>query len=64
MKSLPETKPMCYSPRKKPEITKSTFKDIAIFVYRGSRAVEIALGPQTYVLWPMKTAINDQIDEF
>ena len=64
-KSSPEPKTVCYSPRKRPEMTKLTrFVDLQITVYRGSRVVEIVPGAKNRVLYPTKTARNDQIDEF
>ena len=65
LRSSPESKTMCYSPRKRPEMTKSTsFDDIPIFVYPGSPTVEIVPRAKDCVLYPTKTARNDQIDEF
>ena len=44
-----------YSPRKPPQMTKSTCSDnVAIFVYRGSRAVEIAPGAKNVCCNPRK----------
>ena len=58
-------KTVCYCPGKRPEMTKSTsFDDVPIFVCQGSRAVEIVSGAENCVLYPTKTARNDQIDEF
>ena len=46
-------------------MTKSTsFDDVPIFMYPVSRDIEIAPGPKNIVLYPMKTARIDQIDEF
>ena len=46
---------MCYSPQKWPEMTKSTsFDDVPIFVYPGSRAVEIVPGAKNGVLYTTK----------
>ena len=40
LKSSPEPKTVCYRSQKRPEMTKSTsFDDVPIFVYSGSRAV-------------------------
>ena len=45
LKSCLEPKTMCYSPRRWPEMTKSTsFDDLPIYVYQGSLAVEIVSG--------------------
>ena len=41
-----------------------SFDDVPIFMYRGSRAIEIASGVKNCVLQPVKMARNDQIDEF
>ena len=41
-----------------------SFDDVQIFVYRGSRAVEIVPGAKNFGLLPTKTARNDQIDKF
>ena len=58
-------KTMCYSPQKRPEMTKTTsFDDVSIFVYPGTQVVEIVSGAKNRVLYPTKTARNDQIDEF
>ena len=47
IKSSPEPKTVCYSPRKWPEMTKFTsFVDFQITVYWGSRAVEIIAEPK------------------
>ena len=52
VKSSPEPKTVCYSPRKRPEMTKSTsFDDVPIFVYQGSRAVEIVFGAKKIVCY-------------
>ena len=46
---------MCYSPLKRPEMTKFTsFGDFQIIVYRGSRAVEIVPGAKTMRYSPLK----------
>ena len=65
-KSSRDPKIMDYSPRKRPEMPEITsFDDIPIFVYPGSRSVEIVSGAKkNCVLLPMETARNDQIDEF
>ena len=43
---------MCYSPQKRPEMTKSTsFDDVPIFVYPGSLAVEIVPGAKKTVCY-------------
>ena len=48
---VPGAKTMCYSPLKRPEMTKFTsFGDFQIIVYRGSRAVEIVPGAKNCVL--------------
>ena len=55
LKSSPEPKTVCYSPRKRPEITKSmSFDDVQIFVYPGSPAVEIVPEPKTVCYFPWK----------
>ena len=46
-------------------MTKSTiFYDIPIFIYPGSPTVVIVPRAKDCVLYPTKTARNDQIDEF
>ena len=51
LKSSPKPKTVCYSPWKRPEMTKFTsFDDLQITVYRGSRAVEIVPKPKNRVL--------------
>ena len=55
LKSSPERKTMCYSPWKRPEMTKFTsFVDFQITVYRGSRAVEIVSRAKTVCYSPWK----------
>ena len=46
-------------------MTKSmSFDDSPIFMYPVSLAVEVVPGAKNCVLLPMKTARNDQIDDF
>ena len=48
---VPGAKTTRYSPRKRPEMIKSTsFVDFQITTYRGSKAVEIVPGAKTRVL--------------
>ena len=48
---IPEAETVCYSPQKRPEMTKSTsFDDAPIFMYPGSRAIEIVPGAKNSVL--------------
>ena len=45
LKTSSELNTVCYSPQKRPEMTKLTsFDDVPISMYRGSRAVEIVPG--------------------
>ena len=55
LKSSPEPKPVCYSPRKRPEMTKfMSFVDFQITMYQGSWAVEMVPGAKTTRYSPRK----------
>ena len=64
-KSSRDPKTLDYSPRKRPEMPKITsFDDPARVMYRGSRGMEILLGPKNRGLQHTKTVRNARNHEF